>query len=388
MQRLCSRIIVRHRTSSKHGIAWGRGRRAAAALEPVRFLSAGTTGSNEDDDQHGAPPEQQEWLPPDRPLVGDKGHSHEYTHIAASDKDTSDGGGFTDDWIPPDRPLVGDKGNSHVFSHVEEQVHLKRLEKELEQLELRIKTDKDEPPPAVRAKSLSTTADESTVPDWLKTRRAVLEGSQMVKPGQEAALAKEKLLDTIEVKKHTLLNLKEITTVLESLGGQDVVCVLDNPAKPRMTGVGIVITTGQNHPQIRILAESLRRQLRLRNLEDMGVIGAQDGIEGNVGDPNEDWLVLDCENYVVHFQTPSSRAALNLEGLWSGLDGTHKLDLADEDAVDEYIARNPVPEWYTAGASPIGIDWYKQVKNLKKSRFTRGASSTGGFRKRQRGRRR
>ena len=334
----------------------------------------------------------------DTTSVGDAGNDNNETEYPTEESRTSesrpppalnDDDDDTEEWIPPERPLVGDKGQSHVYAHVEEQGALKQLEIELKQL--------DEPTTAVTTTITETqtviataipespSSLEGLVPDWLRTRRQRLQGMDMMKP-QDAAAAKEKLVSDIPVLKHTFLTRKEIIMVIEALGGQDIACILDDLTKPRMAGaLGMIITTGANHAQIRTLAEALLRQLRLRNLEDCGVVGALEGIEGYVGDPYEDWLVLDCENYVVHFQTALSRKALNIEGLWSGLDGMRQLDLSNESEVDDYIAANPVPEWYNAGASPLA-DWDKKVKVLKKGRFAKGKNTgreSGGFRRRQ-----
>ena len=344
---------------------------------------ASNSRNNRDDNRNS-----EEWVPPSQasPAVDDTVETASGTLGPSLDDVDND----TEEWIPPERPLAGDKGQSHVYAHVEEQGDLKQLEKELQQLE----NDA-----AVTATTTTTTtmddqqaktttgdplSSDGIVPDWLKTRRQRLQGTDLMKP-QDSIVAKQNMLSEIPVLKHTFLTRKEIFTVIESMGGQDVACILDDLKNPRMAGAtGLIITTGATHAQIRSLAEALLRQLRLRKLEECDVIGAKEGIEGNVGDPYEDWLVLDCENYVVHFQTPLSRKALNIEGLWSGLDGTHQLDLSNQEEVDEFISANPVPEWYHAGSSPISIEWEKKVKELKKSRVVKkNARASGGFRNRQ-----
>lgn len=273
----------------------------------------------------------------------------------------------TTEWIPPDRPLAGDKGQSHLYTHVEEAEQLRRIEKDLKLLE---EEDKEKERASVELNSV-----EAPSVDWLKTRRAVLAGQQiglrMMKP-QESASAKHAMVDEILVKEHMLLSRKEIAMCLEAMGGQDIQVVLDDPAASRMGGPkGIILVTGTNHVQLRTLADTLVRQLRRRNLQQVGVLGAELGADGNADDPNENWFVVDCRNYIVHIQDAKTRDAVNLEGLWSGKDGLHKVDSNDDDAIENYVAANPVPDDYTGGGSSyFADDWDDTLKQLEKSRWS------------------
>jgi len=390
--------MVRPRNSST--CCWS-GRTALPSACRVRFQSSSDSSSsssprNNKNNETTAPPApadaSEEWIPPERPLVGDRGQSHVYTHVEdkqiekeldeldlaeMSKKLDYDDDAF-EEWIPPEKPaaasaaaLVG-AGDGTDNTGTDQQKHLdivveRTIETELEQLDLTTEKEQD---PAGSSSTTTTEEPSSGGPDWLKTRRAMLEGMQMMKPDDSAA-ARHQLSD-IPVKRHTLLTRKEIAVCLESMGGQDVVCVLDNPQKPRMGGAtGIIIVTGSNQPQLRTLAETLLRQLRLRSLQDVGCVAAAEGIEGDVRSPDEDWMVVDCMNYIVHVQLARTRKALDLEGLWTGRDGIHKVDLDNEDEVDDYVAANPVPKWYTSGTSPVAVDWEREVKKLKKSRFAR-----------------
>lgn len=271
------------------------------------------------------------------------------------------------EWIPPGQPLAGDKGQSHLYAHVEEADELRRIEKELEALEH-------------ETQIVEAALVEAPSVDWLKTRRAMLANQpialKMMTP-QEATSAKHAMVDDIAVKKHMLLSRKEIAMCLEAMGGYDIVVILDDPVKSRMGGTkGIILVTGNNHTQLRTLADTLVRQLRRRNLQDVGVPGAEMGPDGNQNDPNENWFVVDCRNYVVHIQDANTRTAVNLEGLWLGKDGLHKLDLNDDEAVENYVASHPVPHDYNGGGAPyFAGDWDDTLKQLEKSRWTAPSTS-------------
>ena len=128
-----------------------------------------------------------------------------------------------------------------------------------------------------------------------------------------------------------------------------------------------MVATGTSYSHIRILTDALVNNLRKRDLAKGGVVGALYGSEGG-DDPssarrrrglpkkvNDGWIAVDCGNFVVHVQDDVTRRSIDLEGLWSpdieqrGRAGheLRSLDLSDEEAVDEYIAKNPVPDEYT-----------------------------------------
>ena len=266
-----------------------------------------------------------------------------------------------EDWIPPDRPLAGDQGQSHLYAPQQEEDSdkmIQHIEEELERLE------KEEAAPS------EDTFTETSV-DWLKTRRKVLGSEEQGESGvglmspKEAASRKQDMSD-IPIKEHMLLSKDEIATCLETLGGTDISVILDNPKKRRMGGaIGLIIVTAYSNTQIRMLADTLVRQLRRRKLHEVGVVGAQLGPEG-ADDPDENWYVVDCRNYVVHIQGERIRKAIDLEGLWSGRDGLFNVNQLDEDEVDDWVAANPVPDDY---GFPV-FDWDSKLKKLEKSRYT------------------
>jgi ribosomal silencing factor RsfS len=285
----------------------------------------------------------------------------------SSDKEPKEKPEFSE-WIPPDRPLTGDQGQSHLFPNIQDQNReegeddeeweLRRIEEELRLIEQQEESAKET--------KLDASIDADPHVDWLKTRRSVLgqEGLDMMTPSE--AVARKQEMSDIPVKEHTLLSKKEIATCLDALGGRDITVVLDNPKKRRMGGPnGMVFVTVSSNSQMRSLADALVRQMRRRKLQEVGVLGAELGPEGN-DDASETWMVVDCMNYIVHFQDEKTRKALDLEGLWSGKDKLHNLNTMDEDACDAYVAENPVPDNYGV----ISSDWDETLKRLQKNRWT------------------
>jgi ribosomal silencing factor RsfS len=299
----------------------------------------------------------------------------------------------TTDWIPPQHALAGDKGQSYAYSHVEA---LRRTEP--------LPDDDD-------AAAVADMESETVSIDWLQTRRAVQGttsmtpftiGGSLLKPHQARA-AKQQALDDIAVKRHMLLTRHEIVQVLELLGGLDIAVVLDTRRQQRQqqrasssssasstlanqdagaaaaaaaAAVGLVLVTGTSHAHLRSMAEALIRQLRRRQLDEVGVVGATLGADGNLKDPREHWMVVDCHNYVVHLQDAVTRTALDLKGLWSGTDGLHLIDMDNEDAVEDYVAAHPVPANYPSGGSGRLLDtafspsdWDDTLKQLEKKRW-------------------
>lgn len=98
----------------------------------------------------------------------------------------------------------------------------------------------------------------------------------------------------------------------------------------------ILLVTGRNFSHIRVLADSIVRNLKARKLHERGVVGAMQGAEGGQdifsnkrsrnrasrnginasGKVDDDWMVVDCDNIHVHILEETTRKCLNIEGLW------------------------------------------------------------------------
>jgi len=161
---------------------------------------------------------------------------------------------------------------------------------------------------------------------------------------------------------------------------------------------GLIICTansvgGYSDHHVRTLAQGIVDQLKARDLGSRGIVGARYGSEGGVmdgvdnkhtrrrirkkgresgtnvvgsggtggfgfGGPSskssmndDEWTVVDCGNYVVHiFRDDDIRKAIDLEGLWedNGRAGRElrSVDVSNDDEVDDYVMRNPVPDVY------------------------------------------
>ena len=203
--------------------------------------------------------------------------------------------------------------------------------------------------------------DEPSKPDWLRARRKLR--GELMDPDTAKAYKQDRF--DLPVVDYTLLSRKELVGFLESLGGDDIRVILDNPEQRKMGGhIGMILVTVANNSQIRLVAETLVRQLRQRKLAERGVVGAEFGAEGS-DDPDESWMVVDCHNYVVHILESHMREMLNLEALWTGKDQLLRVNPMDEDAVDEYVFRNPVPAEYNRQT----FDWDDRLKELERSSF-------------------
>jgi ribosomal silencing factor RsfS len=181
----------------------------------------------------------------------------------------------------------------------------------------------------------SDSSSSNQQPDWLSTRRHAL----MDRPNKNRRFASAEL----DVIPGVLLSEREILQCLGAMGAVDIVKILDDE-NGRMGGaVGMLFCTASSVQHLHLVTDTLVRQLKVRKLT--GVPGAAGGAQGGDG-PEESWKVVDCRNYIVHVMLEHTRRSLNLEALWSGEDELLQLKLSDEDAIDDYVARNPVPENY------------------------------------------
>ena len=96
--------------------------------------------------------------------------------------------------------------------------------------------------------------------------------------------------------------------------------------------------------------------------------------------PSESWRIVDCGNYIVHILDEATRWDLNLEDLWSGADPLWTLNVFDDDEVEDYCQRNPVPSSYNGTGSNSSADYdddeyYMDDAALKKLERTRFGST-------------
>ena len=265
--------------------------------------------------------------------------------------------------------------------------------------------------------------------DWLQARRSRLGGDDADGrggvaasggvPGRPTRLLTPEQAESfrhrnsqIPVVIHTLLKTSELISSLIAQGGTDV-RVIDTSDLESVHGVGIgcdsiLLVTGRNPSHIRVMADSIVRNLKARRLHERGVMGAMQGAEGGQdvftnrrsrnrarrhgaantsGRIDDDWMVVDCDNIHVHVMEETTRRCLNIESLWDLKDPSEyrtpcdlfvspvtktnidfctpgfcrvslftdsdgrimrRINLDDDDALDEYITRNPIPDEYAA----------------------------------------
>lgn len=204
----------------------------------------------------------------------------------------------------------------------------------------------------------------SVGPDWLSTRRSKLAPTAMLTPAESSSA---RYVDgEIPVLKDTLLSSKEIMSCLSNLGAIDVNLITpEEKLLPLLGWDGLIVATGISYSHIRVLTDEIVNNLRKRNLARKGVIGALYGSEGGEdttssrkrrGAPkkmDDGWIAVDCGNFIVHVQDEISRRSVDLEGLWSpgerGKAGKElrRIKTSDDDAIEDYIANNPIPDEYT-----------------------------------------
>ena len=252
-------------------------------------------------------------------------------------------------------------------------------------------------------KSEEAAAVSDAGPDWLAARRSRLgEGDArpvgMMSP--EDADAARQLDSEIPVIEYTLLTSEEISGSLSALGAEDIVVIQPTErygGSVSLEADGLIIATGRSMSHLRVLAESVVRNLRARGLKRRNVIGAMLGPEGgeDIGTSrrnrrksgglagrsvDDGWMLVDCGNYVVHLQDEATRRDINLESLWQGEEGRklRSVNMTDDDSVDDYVAANPVPDDYARSTLMQSADFvlpnlgrsdrWKPIKKVEKKR--------------------
>lgn len=235
--------------------------------------------------------------------------------------------------------------------------------------------------------------------DWLEARRSRLnqsEGSslsvdttssKLLTPDDAEKYRRKK--SQIDVIPYTLFTSSELSSSISSQGGMDI-HIIDVAEYDDLYGVGmgcsyLMVVTGRNSSHIRVMADSIVRNLKARKLNERGIVGAMKGVEGGTdifsnkpsraraskngitntsARTDDDWMVVDCGNIHVHILEEATRKCINIESLWDLSDPNsegsklRRVDGDNDDEVDTYVAENPVPEEYSARmrneASPGG----------------------------------
>ena len=353
-------------------------RPAMVATRQQRCLSSSSDAEDPNKNKKGnVNPRLSEWIPPNRPLVGDKGYSHLYEN---EDDDTSNRE------LTEEEELAGIEREVKLLEDEEgltEDEQLERIEQELSVME----TEERQKAPTKKKKKKKEPVKPQPV-DWLQTRRQQL--------GDDLTPSFEQPGQALPVLHHTLLTAQEIMDFLASLGGMYPNLVEDTVKNAhgdtRMGGAfkGIIFVSGNSSAHLRMLATSLVEQLKRRKLNEVGVMGARHGAEGS-DDADEGWFCIDCHNYVVNIQDEETRRTLDLEAWWSKPDPMAEYraaSMGDEDAaLEEFVAKNPVPPNYGRSSAS---SWSNTISDLQQKRYTAPHKPVerpdgSGRKKRQRG---
>jgi len=151
--------------------------------------------------------------------------------------------------------------------------------------------------------------------------------------------------EVIAVIKGVLLEPEEIQEALTKLGGEDAVVV---KLKQRMdTITAMVFVTGRSTRHLRKMADIVVKALKARGLKQAT------GSTGAEGEKDDDWLLVDCYNCVVHFMLVKTRTSLELEKHWSMDERPSmparagRVGLRDyEDAYEILLEQHPIPDDY------------------------------------------
>lgn len=106
------------------------------------------------------------------------------------------------------------------------------------------------------------------------------------------------------------LTYAEINEAMSKLGGENISSI---PINPPLDGsiTEFVFVSGTSTRMLKKLSDVLVTALKSRNLKKAP------GFSGSEGDKDDDWIVVDCFNLVVHFMLPERRNELKLEQYWS-----------------------------------------------------------------------
>lgn len=98
---------------------------------------------------------------------------------------------------------------------------------------------------------------------------------------------------------------QRVVAALEDVKGQNIVC-LDVEGISDVTDT-LVVASGASKRQVRALAENVIEELKKCGRQPLGV----EGLEEN------EWVLVDFGELVVHVMTPATRDFYELEKLWS-----------------------------------------------------------------------
>ena len=107
----------------------------------------------------------------------------------------------------------------------------------------------------------------------------------------------------------------------------------------------MVFVTGTSRKHLLSMATDLVLALKKRRLKVVGASGAE-------GQDTDDWMIVDCGNFVVHFMKGELREIMDLERAWRERDfPCHRNDLDDDNWVQAYPFSERYGDWLNATPS-------------------------------------
>ncbi len=136
----------------------------------------------------------------------------------------------------------------------------------------------------------------------------------------------------IPILRNKYLTYTEINEAMSKLGGENISSV---PINPPLDGsiTEFVFVTGSSTRMLKKLSDVVVTALKNRNLKKAP------GFSGSEGDKDDDWIVVDCFNLIVHFMLPERRKELKLEEYWSKAKPTMNYNPLREKASEELFEK-------------------------------------------------
>lgn len=165
----------------------------------------------------------------------------------------------------------------------------------------------------------------------------------------------------IPVIKGIMLTTEEVKMYVESQGAENVEEIV--LAEPLDNITGFIFATGRSSRHLRKMADSLLIAMKRRRIKKKLLSGALEGTR------DDDWQVVDCGSFVVHFMLEDTRRALDLESHWRmkvrpSVKFAQKENVY-EDNFEKLLEQYPCPEDYVVPKDVYG----NQLSNGKIEEF-------------------
>lgn len=146
--------------------------------------------------------------------------------------------------------------------------------------------------------------------DVLGGKEAPVKSWNWVPPPRDDTAQSNTTDSVIPILNGKYLTYTEIKEAMSKLGGENITTV---PINPPLDGsiAEFIFVSGSSTRMLKKLSDVVVTALKNRKLN------RAPGIGGSEGEKDDDWIVVDCYNLVVHFMLPERRKELKLEEYWS-----------------------------------------------------------------------